>query len=301
MINENPFGYVANIIGLISAIVNILLIYLSVKVKNYSTDIKLILSIASIELMLPLVAISDPILSIIKDDDAFNDPAICQYLGFFTMLLALSQLIVSTFLALERLAKVCKLDYRKYYFLVGILSILIHLTLTIILAYQHHFIIQPAKVICMIYPNQSILSAITFYHFIISTLVSLIIITTCYIKLALYTSQLTQFIEMENSSDFSLPKDKIQRPWSQKLVQLKIHGILISYSISVFLGACFVLLDACFFYEKKDLKLNYIFGTAGVIFIAFGFLFNSLLVISTHSIINNQLKELFKRIFRRRR
>ncbi|KAI9295530.1 hypothetical protein K502DRAFT_364954 [Neoconidiobolus thromboides FSU 785] len=155
MINENPFGNVSSTIGIVSTITNIILIYVATKINEPKRDLKLVILIAAIELMSPFISIFDIIATIMREDDAVNDPKLCQYLGFSTVLLILCQFVASAFLASERLNVITKINYIKYMIMPGILSLVFHLIMTIYLAINFEFLPQTAKLVCSIYPKTS--------------------------------------------------------------------------------------------------------------------------------------------------
>ncbi|KAI9294382.1 hypothetical protein K502DRAFT_365914 [Neoconidiobolus thromboides FSU 785] len=285
MINENPIGYLLNCIGAISAIASILLIYIVVKLRSYTRDLKLIILIASIELMFPLVSMSDIIPTIITNDDAINNPVLCQYLGFFTILLIFSQFIVSAFLAMERLKVVTKLNIIKYTIFPGILSLLFHICLSIYLAVNTEFKAQAAKLVCSIYPKTSVVSTIAFYHFIIISLMSLIIIILSYIKIAFYLTNLSQFIDL-NITECNLDTTKNNK----KRASLRIYYTLSLYSICMFLGLVSIVIDTIFHLLESNGNLQFIFGTIATTLMTLGFFLNSVLVLATHTAINHELK-----------
>ncbi|KAI9295532.1 hypothetical protein K502DRAFT_348956 [Neoconidiobolus thromboides FSU 785] len=284
MINENPYGNISAPVGIASIITNIILLYLATKIKEPTRDLKLVMLIASIELLAPLVSISDIAATVMREEDAVNDPKLCQYLGLFTILLILCQFIVSAFLALERLNIVVKIRYMRYIFISGILSLAFHLMMTIYLAVSFEFLPQTAKLVCLIYPETSLISSIAFYHFITISFTSLIIIIACYIKLGYYLSDYTKFLTIDNAEPNFDGAKKIKRRAS-----LRIYFTVSLYSICMFLGLFFYLIDSILNYLQIHSDLQYTFGTFATILIALGFLSNSILVLTTHTLINQEL------------
>ncbi|KAI9295531.1 hypothetical protein K502DRAFT_364955, partial [Neoconidiobolus thromboides FSU 785] len=113
MINANLYGNILEPIDLISTIVNIILFYIVVNISRLIQDLRFVMLIGIIELMSPLISISDIIATVMREDDTVNVPKLCQYLGLFTVLLILCQFIGSTSLVSERLNIATEINYIK--------------------------------------------------------------------------------------------------------------------------------------------------------------------------------------------
>ncbi|KAI9292712.1 hypothetical protein K502DRAFT_351737 [Neoconidiobolus thromboides FSU 785] len=297
MINENEITYLCSTIAFFSFIANILLIYLTTRIRPFSRDLQLIITIAIIELMSPLISLVDPILTTIRGDDSVNDPTLCQFFGFFTVLLVHSQIIVSTFLAMERVNKMFKWNYSVKWFIPSMVSLILNLVLLIILCVKNELMSQVAKLVCLVYPSQSLLSQITFYHFLISCVIHLAVIIYCYSKLAMITNKIPAFINLDPTGR----NDKnvgFKTPWNRRSVSLKVYLVLALYSINMFFGNAMYLIDTILvaYHSDNTKPQQFAIGTTGSVLFTFGFFFNSVLVMTSHTGVNHQLKLLVKSV-----
>ncbi|KAI9298368.1 hypothetical protein K502DRAFT_346099 [Neoconidiobolus thromboides FSU 785] len=299
MINENPLTYLCAILGLFSAILNILLVIVSSRMRPFNPDIKLILIIAITELLSPSITLVDPILSTIREDDSINEPHLCQFFGFFTMFILFSQFIFSSFLAAVRISKLLQYEFKYYWCIPSLISLATHFILSIILAIRLELIPQTAKLVCLIYPSQSLLSLIAFYHFILSSIIHLIIIVCFYIRLAVFANNIPEFTYLTSNDSITSSRSASKAPWSKKRVVLRIYASLGLYSICMLSGCIFYCADSFLVYTNSNLELEYILGSISTVLYALGIMFNPLLVITNHTIVNEKIVQVGKSIYKR--
>ncbi|KAI9295521.1 hypothetical protein K502DRAFT_218370 [Neoconidiobolus thromboides FSU 785] len=277
MPNLNPAGFVAVGITVMSAILDILLLHLSVKVRPITRDIKYIQVIAIIELIAPFVGVTDVIITTMHDNDAILTPNLCQYLGFFSVLVLFLQIIFNALLAIERYSNIMKFHYNNYLILIVIMLSLLYIGLSSYLAFSMEFIPNASGIICFIFPFKSTVSTITFYYFMTITLISAITIIYCYSKLAIYTYKLDKFIPIG--------------------AFYRIILLILLYAMCMFSAMVFYLTESSLslFTPFNDSTIIGV-SSAATLLATTGILLNSLLVLTMHTAINKELRLLFRKI-----
>ncbi|KAI9294377.1 hypothetical protein K502DRAFT_365910 [Neoconidiobolus thromboides FSU 785] len=283
------------------AILNSFLIYLASKIKPRTKDINFIIAICCIEYLLPVVGWANTINAWITKKKATDTVLGCQILGFVTMSIFFFEVMVNALLAIERYSHITKQNLLLFFSIPALIASVVFIVLISISAAQNLFVKAASDSLCMVIPNNSLLTAITFYFFILCMFLGLLTIFYCYLKLAIYTNNVTKFIEIDGSSSHSV-RAITKKPWSIKWVKIRIYTTLIAYGVCTFTSLLCGLAESIHAYVFGiGGDVQFILNLLTVILYLLGALTNSMLLLFLHAGISRQSKIFFKNILRDRK
>ncbi|KAI9298217.1 hypothetical protein K502DRAFT_346376 [Neoconidiobolus thromboides FSU 785] len=289
-------GFSVVVIALIAllAILNGILLFLAIKVKPRTKDINFIIIICCLQFLIPIIGFSNMISYIGTDTYLLSKRLGCQISGFFTALVFFYQVITNLCLAVERLSHITKKDYLNYFYFPTFLASISFLLLLLVSASENLLIISASGIICMPSPTHGILPGMAFFLFLFCMVSSSIVIFYCYLKLAIYTNNLSSFIEIGPDSAYKIKND-IKRGWSVKWVSIRIFSILAVYGTCTFSSILCLVIEAYFeikfgFGSVAQSNLN----MAAILLFIIGTIASLLLLLIIHSGISKQAKKIFK-------
>ncbi|KAI9298367.1 hypothetical protein K502DRAFT_346098 [Neoconidiobolus thromboides FSU 785] len=126
----------------------------------------------------------------------------------------------SSFLVIECVFKCLQFTYNYYWCIPSLTFLMVRFIMSLVLAIKLEFVLQSAEIIYSIYPSQSLLPLVAFYHFVIPSAVHFVVTNYCYIKLAIFTSNIFGFTALSSNHFFNNNRSSLKFQWNKKPVIL---------------------------------------------------------------------------------
>ncbi|KAI9297792.1 hypothetical protein K502DRAFT_346722 [Neoconidiobolus thromboides FSU 785] len=254
------------------------------------------MALASLEFLAPVAVLSDLIYYIINNQKLIETQSGCNFYGFMILFVYQYEIMLSSLLSMERLSKIKKSVLFNYSYHLIIINLIIFAISLIGCASTNSFAISSAKVSCLLNATNSILASVTYHYSLLSCFIAVGLLVYSYYCIAAEISGFEEIMsaELEANSETS------NRKWSTSLkkASLKVYLILTIY------GTCMLGSLISLFFEST---LKYRYGdtfeqaedlnSAATLLFVFGMISNTLLVLTLHTGIANEVKRFIQNRF----
>ncbi|KAI9297825.1 hypothetical protein K502DRAFT_346755 [Neoconidiobolus thromboides FSU 785] len=277
---------------LVAFTVNSFLIAFASMILKKTKDIPLIIMIASIEYLGPLPIIIDLVYSKLYGYGLIETKAGCNLSGAMTSFVYFFEIVLSAFLAVERLSLFIKSRIVKVLFYYLAISCLLFMSLLVGSASTNGFIPTLTDFTCVLNITDSILSIFTYFYLMVTTTINLIIIIGCYHYITKKVNGTQEFV---NLSSFGNEAFKYRSKIFQNAVT-KIYITLFLYGIAMICSTIFFLLQGIFLYPSVIQNKHYStisYYTATLAFLI-GIIMNSIVILTTHTGVAIESRKAFR-------
>ncbi|KAI9297793.1 hypothetical protein K502DRAFT_362957 [Neoconidiobolus thromboides FSU 785] len=284
-----PYYLTVIFLTLICLIINSFLIYFASKLSFKGFDIKLILTLASLEFLIPIAVFSDLIYYFINGYKLIEIQYGCTFYGLIVLIIYHYEIMLNSLLSMERLAKIKKSVLFDYAYYPVIIDLIISTILSVGCASINLFNTSSAKISCLLNVTNSILASVTYHYSLLSCFIAVGLLVYSYYCIAAEISGFEEIMsaELEANSETS------NRKWSTSLkkASLKVYLILTIYGTCMLGSLISLFLETTLKYKYGDTfeYSEYLIYTATLLFIL-GMIFNALLILALHSGIANEVK-----------
>ncbi|KAI9297787.1 hypothetical protein K502DRAFT_346717 [Neoconidiobolus thromboides FSU 785] len=295
MFTFTPFYLAVICVTSICLLTNSFLIYFASKLSFKGLDIKLIILLASLEYLAPIAVLSDLIYYSINGHKLIENQYGCSFYGFIILFIYQYEIMLSSLLSMERLAKIKKSSLFKYTYWPVVANLIIFTILLVTCAITNSFAISSSKISCLLDVTNSILASVTYHYSLLSCFIGVGLLVYSYYCIANEISELREIMSIESDSTIEVCS-------SNRFVGLKKATIKVYLILSIY-GACMLSSLVCLFFESA-LKYEYgdsfeqardLNSTATLLFV-FGMIFNTLLVLTLHTGISNEVKHFIQKV-----
>ncbi|KAI9297781.1 hypothetical protein K502DRAFT_346711 [Neoconidiobolus thromboides FSU 785] len=284
-----------------SAVINSFLIYFASRIKPITSDIVVVITLASIELVFPIVKITNIVYQVTTGVNIIHDSLGCQINGSFLNILYFLEIMFAFYLAHERLSKVRGKPITKYFNIPFFIIVLGFIILTIWVGSIGEMSPYPADLTCFADPYKSPVALITFLYFVVFCYIATILIVYCYLKLSREVLKAYDFVDLELRVAQGAVSDTKSRSWNYRFASIKIYIIVAVYCSLMLISISF--LTATPFVPKTNIELIKFRIYADVVTILFfliGLTSNSVLLMLLHTGVNREMNAFFDRLRKKR-
>ncbi|KAI9291798.1 hypothetical protein K502DRAFT_368138 [Neoconidiobolus thromboides FSU 785] len=175
---------IGDILGVIALILNIMVgivVILLVKEKSFRLGFSFILFTITIDIIIPIVALTQEIISIVNDSNVMLNTHSCQILGVFHTLIPICSSCGVSLLTLERYFTIKQINVSNWFLWSGGLVIIsISFILSVLTATYNQFQLMPSRMMCMPLPIQGTFGSVYYFVMTILLILNTSIIAYCY-------------------------------------------------------------------------------------------------------------------------
>ncbi|KAJ9064277.1 hypothetical protein DSO57_1032228 [Entomophthora muscae] len=268
------FFWILLAIGVTAVLCNSLLIRLSRRIPQRSTELKFAVMLASIDMAIPTLAIGTSLLANWHADGLERLQALCQVKGPIDFLLQYLSLLVVAIIAMVRFSKVRGTQIPAKVWTLVIVYTTLYFTLVLLTALNSEFYTSPSGCDCAPVAKASFLSALVVFWLGFSMLIFLPITLYCYTGILSYVRE---------------TRAKVNTTHISRRVLARVISTCIIYFILVLPSSIFIMMEATHnsaILDKLSLAISILMALIPVA--------NPCLVLFAHSLIFEQLKLSFQ-------
>ncbi|KAI9293178.1 hypothetical protein K502DRAFT_366952 [Neoconidiobolus thromboides FSU 785] len=298
--NYTAFYIITLILNVFVLTTCLLLLLFATRISIKKNDIKLIILIASLELLLPVLIVADSIYARIQGEKMIYSSAGCTITGFFYVLIFYFEVLFNAFLAIERVLIFKKSRIIKIVYWILVINSIIFLLLLIICAITGAFVRAATNFSCHLDVVNYPLATFTHFFRDFNCFAGVVTIIYCYYEISKEVNgfRKVQDNEFELNSSNKLRAKDYQTAIVKTYITLSIYGILMTTgNVGFLIETILNYLD-----EQRFIDVTDTLHIVGAIFFAVGFVANSTLILFFHTGIRHeaekfrdQIKGFFKR------